>query len=72
MESFKSNFLVNRQEISYLRWIIESYDGIAFLKTIDPDKAIIELEVSPGCDLFITELLDFLRENEHMQIDKIM
>jgi hypothetical protein len=71
MESHKIFFLVERHEISYLRWIIESYDGIAFFKTIDPYKAIIELEISPGCDKYIYELFDFLRTQEHVRIEKL-
>jgi Domain of unknown function (DUF4911) len=68
METTMANFHVDRKEISYLRWIIESYDGIAFLKTIDPHKAIIELEISPGCERLVVELLDHLRMHENIRI----
>lgn len=71
MESHKLFFYVERHEISYLRWIIESYDGIAFLKTVDPYKAIIELEISPGCDKYINELFNFLRSQEHVHIEEM-
>jgi hypothetical protein len=63
-----ANFHVDRKEISYLRWVIESYDGIAFLKTIDPYEAIIELEISPGCEKLVLELLDYLRKHENIRI----
>ena len=59
---------MDRKEISYLRWIIESYDGMAFLKTIDPHQALIELEISPGCEKFVLDLLDHLRMNEKIRI----
>ena len=68
METTRANFHVDRKEISYLRWIIESYDGMAFLKTIDPHKAIIELEISPGCERLVFELLDHLRMHENIRI----
>jgi len=71
MESNKLFFCVERHEISYLRWIIESYDGIAFLKTIDPCRAIIEIEISPGCDKYINELFDSLRRHENIRIEKM-
>jgi hypothetical protein len=63
-----ASFHVDRKEISYLRWIIESYDGMAFLKTIDPYQALIELEISPGCEKLVLELLDYLRKNENIKI----
>ena len=64
METIKRSFQVERRDISYLRWIIESYDGMAVLRTIDPHKAVIELQISPGCDNMVLELLDSLKEKE--------
>ena len=71
METIKLNLHVDRKEIGYLRWIVESYDGMAFLKTVDPDKAFIELEISPGCETIVYELLNSLREHEHINIAPI-
>jgi len=71
METTRLSFHVERKEISYLRWVIESYDGMAFLKTINPRQAFIELEISPGCEVFVHELLDSLRNNEHIKIDPV-
>jgi hypothetical protein len=62
------NFRVDRKDISYLRWIIESYDGMAFMKTIDPYNALIELEISPGCEDLLFELLDHLRVYENIRL----
>jgi len=70
MLTSKLNFHVDRSEISYLRWVIESYDGIAFLKTIDPMMAIIELEISSGCEMIVYNLLEHLRRQENIKIDQ--
>jgi hypothetical protein len=71
MESLKKFFRVEPKDISYLRWIIESYDGIAFLKTVNPDQAIIALEVSPGCENCVNELLNSLRAQEQLSLDEL-
>jgi hypothetical protein len=68
METIKLSFQVERRDISYLRWIIESYDGMAVLRTIDPYKAIIELQISPGCKILVLELLDSLKGLEKMRL----
>lgn len=68
METTRVNFHVDRREISYLRWIMESYDGMVFLKTIDPSQALIELEISPGCEGLVQELINHLRIHEHVKI----
>jgi hypothetical protein len=64
METIKLSYRVERKDISYLSWIIQSYEGIAVVKTIDPYKAIIELQISPGCEDTIFELLDALKKQE--------
>jgi len=64
METIKLSYRVERKDISYLSWIIQSYEGIAVVKTIDPYKAIIELQISPGCEDIIFELLDGLKKQE--------
>ncbi len=44
MESFeKRHFLLPRGEIGYLRFILESYDGLAFVRTLDPRQALVEI-----------------------------
>lgn len=68
METIKQYFQVDRKEINYLRVIIESYDGMAVLRTVDPHRAIIELQISPGCTSFISDLLDDLRAREGLSI----
>jgi hypothetical protein len=48
--------------------IIASYDGMALVRTIDPHEAIIELQISPGCESFVFELLDYLVEDEAISL----
>jgi hypothetical protein len=64
METKKHFFEVDRREINYLRVTIESYDGIGVVRTIDPHSALIEVQVSPGCEQLFSELSDSLRHNE--------
>ncbi len=68
METVKRIFRVDRREINYLRVIIESYDGMAVVRTIDPNTAVIELQISPGCEDLVFGLLDDLVENEGIKL----
>ena len=68
METIKRFFRIERREINYFRLIIESYDGMAVVKTIDPYKAIVELRISPGCEGLVIELLDSLNKNEGIKL----
>jgi len=50
LETIKQVYRVDRKEISFLRFIFESYDGIAVIKTIDPQNGVICLYIAPGCE----------------------
>ena len=69
METSKHLFRVDRREINYLKITIESYDGMAVVKTIDPYAALIELQISPGCETLVFELLDSLSNVESIPIN---
>ena len=71
METIKTVFQVDRREINYLRTTLESYDGMAVVRTLDPHEALIEIMISPGCETMISELLDSLVETEGLNISKI-
>jgi len=50
-----------RAEINYLRTTVESYDGIALVRSIDPSQGLVELFVAPGCEGQVCELLKGLQ-----------
>ena len=57
MKSRERYFRVDRHQIGYLRFILEGYDGIASLTTIDPAQGRILLRVPAGCDDAVDALL---------------
>ena len=70
METVKRVLRVDRSEINYLRTTLESYDGMALVRTIDPYEARIEIMISPGCEDMISNLLDSLVKIEGLAIRK--
>ncbi len=69
-ETVKTFLRVDRKEINYLRTTLESYDGMAVVRTIDPFEACIEVMMSPGCEDLVFELLCSLREREGLHIQE--
>ena len=63
MKSKKKYYRVNRKNISYIKFIIEAYEGIAVLTTIDPELGIIVLLISPGCENDIDIIMNDLKKN---------
>ena len=68
MESRRHILRVDRREINYLRVTMESYDGMAVVRTLDPYSALIEVMVSPGSGRLFSEVLRSLIEKESMDI----
>lgn len=63
-------FRVERHEINYLRVTIESYDGMALVRTLDPEEARIELLVAPGCEATLFTLIESLKTEEGILLEK--
>ncbi len=49
----KRYFILPRAEIGHLRFILESYDGLAFARTLDKQKGLVEIACSASrvCEL---------------------
>lgn len=48
----KRCFRIDRAAIAYLRFLVEAYDGLLFLRTLDPQAALVEISYHPSrrCD----------------------
>ena len=44
----KKYYLLPKSEIAYLRFTLESYDGLAFVRTLDPARALVEIAYPPS------------------------
>lgn len=62
METIRKIFRVDRREIAFLRFILEAYDGIAVLTTVDPVLGIVSLHIPPGCIEEVETILDGLKK----------
>ncbi|MBN1104582.1 MAG: DUF4911 domain-containing protein [Deltaproteobacteria bacterium] len=71
-ETTRFVFRVNRKDIAYLRGTIESYDGMAVVRTLDPSVALIETLVSPGCEKTLLELAEHLARKEALRLERVV
>ncbi len=61
-------FHVESKHIDYIRNTLESYDGMALVRTIDPSKALIEIHIAPKCEYMIFELIEYITNKEGIEI----
>ena len=63
MITIKKYLRIDRREISFLKFILEAYDGIATLTTIDPHQGIVLLRIAPGCEDDVKTTLQDLKKD---------
>jgi hypothetical protein len=62
-ETIKRSYRVDRREIAFLRFILEAYDGIAVLETLDSKFGIVVLHIAPGCEAEVDAILQDLKND---------
>jgi hypothetical protein len=50
VESIKKIFRIDPRQIAYFRFILEAYDGLAVLTTLDAKSGVVLLYVPPACE----------------------
>ncbi len=53
---------LRRKDIAYFKFIVESYEGMAVVRTTDRHEAVVELMVAPGWERDADEVLEGLRK----------
>jgi hypothetical protein len=67
MDTVSRYFRLHRKDIAYFKFIIESYEGMAIVRTKDPREAIVELMVAPGWERDVDEVLEGLGKEIHIE-----
>jgi len=62
MDTVQWYFKVNREDIAYLKFVLESYEGLGVLRTVDPRSGIVEVMVPPGLEEDMEMVLKGLRD----------
>jgi hypothetical protein len=57
MDTISKYIRVHRKNIAYFKFILESYEGMALVRTRDPNEAVVELMVAPGMEKDVEEVL---------------
>ena len=67
MDTHSRYFRIRREDIAYFKFIIESYEGMAVVRTKDPHEAIVELMIAPGWERDVDLVLEGLRQEMPIQ-----
>ena len=59
---------VDKRDICYLQWLIESYNGMASMSTINQETGQIEIAIAPGCKEEINSLIHHLKQEGDIHV----
>ena len=60
---------IDRREIAYFKFILEAYEGVALLTTLDSHLGTVELSIGPGCENDVTEIVNDL--SKHILVEVV-
>ncbi len=63
METTKKYFHVDHRDISYIKFIIEAYEGLAVMTTVDRGRGVVEMNIAPGCENEVDLILQDLKKD---------
>lgn len=69
MRTVEKKFRIEKREISFLKYILEGWEGLAVISTSDAAAGIITLRISPDCVKDVDIILEELRRK--MMIEAI-
>jgi hypothetical protein len=60
--------ITSPHQIHILRFILEAYEGIALITTLDPHLGLVELSVAPGCEGDVAQVLHSEKHNLQLRL----
>lgn len=67
-ESIIRDYQVDRSQISFIKFILEAYDNVAIVSTVDSQRGIVRIVVAPGCESLVDDLMAGLAEDHHVRL----
>ena len=67
MQEIQRHYRMDRRQIAYFRFILEGYDGLAVLRTMDPAQGRVVLYLSSSCEPELDELLDGISDQLRLE-----
>ena len=60
-ETIRQYYRVDSRDISFFRFVLEGYDGLAVLTTLDAREGKVVLAVAPGCEQDVSDIVSGLK-----------
>lgn len=62
METTRRCYRLDRHQISFVKFILEAYDNVAVVSTLDPRQGVVQISIAPGCETLVAGIVSGLAE----------
>jgi hypothetical protein len=70
MEMTRRRYRVDRRQISFVKFILEAYDNVAVVSTVDARHGLVQIRIAPGCENLVDGIVaEFSRDFEMVAMD---
>lgn len=67
MNGIKQYYRVDKSKIGFLRFIVEAYDNLALMTTLDAKDGLVVLNIAPGCEDTVQALMQSLGSDFYVE-----
>ena len=60
-------YRINRSDICYLKYLLESYEGVATMSTLDAAEGRVVVRIAPGCSETVSAVMDALSADVYFE-----
>jgi hypothetical protein len=60
MQTTRRCYQVDRRRISFVKFILEAYDNVAVVSTVDARRGLVQIRIAPGCESLVDGIVDEL------------
>lgn len=60
MQTTRRCYQVDRRQISFVKFILEAYDNVAVVSTVDSRRGLVQICIAPGCENLVDGIVDEL------------
>ncbi len=70
METTRRVYRVDRRQIGFVKFILEAYDNVAVMSTLDSQQGLVLIIIAPGCETMVDGIMaGFAGEVEVVPVD---
>lgn len=59
----RRTYWIPSSDLAFLKFILEGYDGLGIITTLDPGPALVQVSVAPGREPEWAELIEILKQD---------